>query len=229
MATNQTTNYQLNQWEPTDPVLRTDFNADNAKIETALASLEARVSVLSRVVPDLAYYMGQVGILSILKHDEHLSQWSMVCDAFQKSSRYEVTGQAVIQNGVLTVDGTGTVTSMNFGLGRSNWTKAQLWVLSSGTGTINVTLNGKEYTAVNLGASQGMQFWQVLDAYEDVKDLPKTVHSFRCANYPCSVENGEVFIIDTTLQDGTVERRYYRADDLEQARTPVTVGFTVEE
>ena len=54
MATNQTTNYQLNQWEPTDPVLRTDFNADNAKIETALASLEARVSVLSRVVPDLA-------------------------------------------------------------------------------------------------------------------------------------------------------------------------------
>ena len=92
-----------------------------------------------------------------------------------------------------------------------------------------MTLNGKEYTAVNLGASQGMQFWQVLDAYEDVKDLPKTVHSFRCANYPCSVEKGEVFIIDTTLQDGTVERRYYRADDPEQARTPVTVGFTVEE
>ena len=112
--------------------------------------MEARVSVLSRVVPDLAYYMGQVGILSILKHDEHLSQWSMVCDAFQKSSRYEVTGQAVIQNGVLTVDGTGTVTSMNFGLGRSNWTKAQLWVLSSGTGTINVTLNGK---AMEIGTS----------------------------------------------------------------------------
>ena len=37
MATNQTTNYQLNQWEPTDPVLRTDFNADNAKLDAALA------------------------------------------------------------------------------------------------------------------------------------------------------------------------------------------------
>ena len=96
--------------------------------------------------------------------------------------------------------------------------------------TETVTLNGKEYTAVNLGASKGMQFWQVLDAYEDVKDLPKTVHSFRCTNYPCSVEEGEVFIIDTTLQDGTVERRYYRADGPKlQARTPVTVGFTVEE
>ena len=38
-----------------------------------------------------------------------------------------------------------------------------------------------------------------------------------------------MFRIDTTLQDGTVERRYYRADDPEQCRTPVTAGFTVEE
>ena len=40
MATSQTTNYQLNQWEPTDHVQRTDFNADNAKIDAALADLE---------------------------------------------------------------------------------------------------------------------------------------------------------------------------------------------
>ena len=39
MATNQTTNYQLNQWEPTDQVQRTDFNADNAKIDATLAVL----------------------------------------------------------------------------------------------------------------------------------------------------------------------------------------------
>lgn len=38
-----------------------------------------------------------------------------------------------------------------------------------------------------------------------------------------------MFIINTTLQDGTVDRRYYRADDPEQGRTPVTAGFTVEE
>ena len=37
MAANQTTNYQLNQWEPTDQVLRTDFNTDNAKLDAALA------------------------------------------------------------------------------------------------------------------------------------------------------------------------------------------------
>ena len=39
MATNQTTNYDLNQWLSTDQVLRTDFNADNAKIDAALATI----------------------------------------------------------------------------------------------------------------------------------------------------------------------------------------------
>ena len=37
MATNQTANYDLNQWLSTDQVLRTDFNADNAKLDAALA------------------------------------------------------------------------------------------------------------------------------------------------------------------------------------------------
>ena len=39
MATNHTENYELNQWLATDQVVRTDFNADNAKIDTALAAL----------------------------------------------------------------------------------------------------------------------------------------------------------------------------------------------
>ena len=33
----KTTNYQLNQWDPTDRVLRTDFNSDNQKIDAAIA------------------------------------------------------------------------------------------------------------------------------------------------------------------------------------------------
>ena len=39
MATNQTENYDLNQWLSTDQVLRTDFNADNAKLDAVLAGL----------------------------------------------------------------------------------------------------------------------------------------------------------------------------------------------
>ena len=34
---NHTQNYQLSQWEATDKVQRTDFNADNAKIDAAIS------------------------------------------------------------------------------------------------------------------------------------------------------------------------------------------------
>ena len=44
MATNYTEHYELNQWEPTDQVLRTDFNADNAKVDAVLAGLAEDVS-----------------------------------------------------------------------------------------------------------------------------------------------------------------------------------------
>ena len=40
-STNKTDNYALNQWVGTDPVLMEDFNADNAKIDAALAALKA--------------------------------------------------------------------------------------------------------------------------------------------------------------------------------------------
>ena len=39
MAANQTENYGLNQWLATDQVVRTDFNADNEKIDAALSDL----------------------------------------------------------------------------------------------------------------------------------------------------------------------------------------------
>ena len=38
-----TTNYQLNQWDAQDAIKRTDFNADNAKIDAALGELKGAV------------------------------------------------------------------------------------------------------------------------------------------------------------------------------------------
>lgn len=38
---NQTSRYKLNQWDPEDRILREDFNADNAKLETALGNFNA--------------------------------------------------------------------------------------------------------------------------------------------------------------------------------------------
>ena len=38
-SSKHTTQYQLNQWQAGDPVLREDFNSDNLKLENALAAL----------------------------------------------------------------------------------------------------------------------------------------------------------------------------------------------
>lgn len=38
MSSNKTTYLQLNQWLPSDPVLRTDFNADNSRLDAAVNS-----------------------------------------------------------------------------------------------------------------------------------------------------------------------------------------------
>ena len=54
---NQTSNYQLSQWEPSDRILRTDFNSDHEKIDAALktnadaiaAETTARESAVSAV------------------------------------------------------------------------------------------------------------------------------------------------------------------------------------
>ena len=44
---NQTANYQLCQWDPTDRILMEDFNSDNSKIDVALAGLAGQISAVS--------------------------------------------------------------------------------------------------------------------------------------------------------------------------------------
>lgn len=44
MASNHTEHFSLNQWLPDDQVKRTDFNEDNAKIDSALKDLAADVA-----------------------------------------------------------------------------------------------------------------------------------------------------------------------------------------
>ena len=44
MASNYTEHYDLCQWEATDQVQRTEFNADNAKIDAALDALAGQVA-----------------------------------------------------------------------------------------------------------------------------------------------------------------------------------------
>ena len=48
---NQTTNYQLSQWESTDRILMSDFNGDNTKID---AALKANADSIAAVEEELA-------------------------------------------------------------------------------------------------------------------------------------------------------------------------------
>ena len=54
MSTNYTQNYSLCQWEPQDKVLRTDFNADNAKLDAALTELREELGAV-RALAETAY------------------------------------------------------------------------------------------------------------------------------------------------------------------------------
>jgi len=56
MPSNYTPNYKLNQWEADDRVLRTDFNADNVKIDAALETLAAKGhTVQLRAIPSISH------------------------------------------------------------------------------------------------------------------------------------------------------------------------------
>lgn len=53
----KTENYQLNQWDKTDRIQMEDFNADNAKIEAALAAEAGSRASLEQAVAALAAQM----------------------------------------------------------------------------------------------------------------------------------------------------------------------------
>lgn len=58
---NKTKNYELNQWESTDRIMMEDFNADNAKIEQALADVAAQAAMVSKCGNCQLYYGSYVG------------------------------------------------------------------------------------------------------------------------------------------------------------------------
>ena len=148
MATNQTTNYQLNQWEPTDPVLRTDFNADNAKIDAVLGDLAPKAEMLERAVVCAAYYAGRMAMLDFEKTGNRPPNRSLICENFKDASMFVSTGSAVLQNGKLVLNGTGVstvVTGVELVPGVSGWTKAWLWLQFSG-GNVVPSINGQVMT-----------------------------------------------------------------------------------
>jgi hypothetical protein len=82
-----------------------------------------------------------------------------------------------------------------------------------------ISVNGKDYTAAyfgkrswNAGDTTYQEVWRLENAYDDFKNYPKTNEILPYDNYPMTVETGQVFVIDWTKADGSVERAYYRSD-----------------
>ena len=101
-----------------------------------------------------------------------------------------------------------------------------------------IQVGGKEYEAVCYGvqdlSKSGLpyrqrEFWRLENAYEDFKGHPLARDVLPYYNYPMEIEKGQVFMIDLTREDGTIERRFYRSDGSVWNGWPSTVGFTVTE
>ena len=153
MATNYTTNYQLNQWEPADAVQRVEFNQDNAKLDTALEALETAKQRLDRAAANLAYYTGRLTAREMLEQQRHPSQRGIHCDLFLSSTGRTFTGGVSLQNNTLVLSGTnqtGSMTTVSSSITKSGWTQARLWVHHSG-GDVAVKLNGEPMEHVWVG------------------------------------------------------------------------------
>lgn len=100
--------------------------------------------------------------------------------------------------------------------------------------TKTLEVNGVSYQADYFGASdltsfsadyRERAFWRLTDAnaYGAFKDLPATGDVLPYGNYPVAVEHGQVFVIDYTRTDGSIERHVYRADGTTWQGQPTTV------
>ena len=72
MATNHTTNYALNLWEPTDKFVREEFNENTSKIDAAIASRLGSLEIIREVIPT-----SRQGV-SVDLTDISWNEWSVV-------------------------------------------------------------------------------------------------------------------------------------------------------
>lgn len=101
----------------------------------------------------------------------------------------------------------------------------------------DITLQGKKYAASYFGKWDFnelkdyayREFWRLEDAYEDVKDLPLVNNYLPYDNYPMLIETGQVFMINYTKTDGSVEREYHLSNGkVWDEGTYSTQQFTVD-
>ncbi|MEC0094339.1 hypothetical protein [Paenibacillus macquariensis] len=99
-----------------------------------------------------------------------------------------------------------------------------------------ITLHGKEYKASYFGKQDltgfkdyaYLEFWRLEDTYDDVKNLPLVDNYLPYDNYPMLIETGQVFVINSTKTDGSVQRDYYLSSGQVVEGVNSTQQFTVD-
>lgn len=99
-----------------------------------------------------------------------------------------------------------------------------------------ISIAGKDYEALYFGDQdlgftkdyKYREFWRLENAYDDFKDMAKTREVLPYNNYPMLIEEEQVFVIDYTKTDNTIERKYYRSDGRIWKNLPSTEAFILE-
>jgi len=100
-----------------------------------------------------------------------------------------------------------------------------------------IVVKGKEYDASYFGEVDisawsdniKREFWRLEGAYDDFVNLPRSGDALPFNNYPpIDVQVGQMFVIDYTRKDGTVERTYYIADGTTYGDTECTTHVIVD-
>lgn len=99
-----------------------------------------------------------------------------------------------------------------------------------------ISLQGKEYAASYFGKQDlngfkdyaYREFWRLEDAYEDIKDLPLVDNYLPYDNYLMPIEVGQVFVVNSTKTDGSVQRDYYLSSGQVVEGVNSTQQFTAE-
>ena len=167
MAT-YTTNYQLHQWEPEDPFLRTDFNTDLLKLDEGLTR-QAEVSAC------LGYEALQSRLLTDAAGKPAADGRGLLFDSFRTGARAAFGGGCGLKNGggVLLDTGTGLISfSDHYGadesyyLGETASTQSAFTAAGNGTlDSLSLYLRGKEGASVKLAIRQGSaELWSTTAA-----------------------------------------------------------------
>lgn len=99
-----------------------------------------------------------------------------------------------------------------------------------------IEINGKEYQASYFGKEDltgfkdysSREFWRLENAYDALKNKPKTGDNLPYYNYPTQIETGQVFLVVYTKTDKSVTKAYYRSDGNMWQGQPTTENFEIE-